>query len=85
MLCVTHSGPPAEEKTSPVALKHFLSTQNDAYGVLGGGVPHSIEVESNTAYSTVKAPSQSIAVDTNVAYETINKTDIKCDNSHEYF
>ena len=58
---------------APVALQHVQSVENESYGVLGGGVPQSIELKDNAAYSTVKppsaaAPSQSIAVNSNVAY-----------------
>ena len=59
---------------NPVALQHFQSVQNESYGVLGGGVPQSIELKDNAAYSTVQtqsAPhSQSIAVNDDVAYRT---------------
>ena len=37
-----------------VALQHFQSVQNESYGVLGGGVPQSIELKDNAAYSTVQ-------------------------------
>ena len=56
---------------APVALQHVQTVENESYGVLGGGVPQSIELKDNAAYSTVKplsAPSQSIAVSSNVAY-----------------
>ena len=71
---------------NPVALQHFQSVQNESYGVLGGGVPQSIELKDNAAYSTVQtqsAPhSQSIAVNDNVAYRT---TSDKADPSYEYY
>ena len=76
----TPSPPP-----NPVALQHFQSVQNESYGVLGGGVPQSIELKDNTAYSTVQtqsAPhSQSIAVNDNVAYRTTTE---KADPSYDY-
>ena len=54
---------------NPVALQHFQSVQNESYGVLGGGVPQSIELKDNAAYSTVQTQSvphsQSIAVNDN--------------------
>ena len=53
---------------APVALQHVQSVENESYGVLGGGVPQSIELKDNAAYSTVKPPNQSIAVNSNVAY-----------------
>ena len=56
---------------APVALQHVQTVENESYGVLGGGVPQSIELKDNAAYSTVKppsAPNQSIAVNSNVAY-----------------
>ena len=56
-----------------MALQHFQSVQNESYGVLGGGVPQSIELKDNAAYSQTQlsAPhSQSIAVNDNVAYRT---------------
>ena len=63
---------------SPVALQHFQSVENECYGVLqGGGVPQSIELKDNAAYSSVlqqtqSAPhSQSIAVNDNVAYRIL--------------
>ena len=62
-----------------MALQHFQSVQNESYGVLGGarGVPQSIELKDNAAYSTVQtqsAPhSQSIAVNDNVAYRTTSE------------
>ena len=52
----------------PVALQHVQTVENVSYCVLGEGVPQSIELKDNTAYSTVKPPSQSIAVNSNVAY-----------------
>ena len=58
-------------KQAPVALQRVQTVENESYGVLGGGVPQSIELKDNAAYSTVKplsAPSQSIAVNTNVVY-----------------
>ena len=68
-----------------VALQHFQSVQNESYGVLGGGVPQSIELKDNAAYSTVQtqsAPhSQSIAVNDNVAYRTTTE---KADPSYYY-
>ena len=67
---------------NPVALQHFLSVQNESYGVLGG---QSIELKDNAAYSTVQtqsAPhSQSIAVNDNVAYRTTTE---KADPSYDY-
>ena len=70
---------------NPVALQHFQSVQNESYGVLGGGVPQSIELKDNAAYSTVQtqsAPhSQSIAVNDNVAYRTTTE---KADPSYDY-
>ena len=69
---------------NPVALQHFQSVQNESYGVLGG-VPQSIELKDNAAYSTVQtqsAPhSQSIAVNDNVAYRTTTE---KTDPSYDY-
>ena len=56
---------------APVVLQCVQTVENESYGVLGGGVPQSIELKDNAAYSTVKplsAPSQSIAVNTNLAY-----------------
>ena len=52
---------------------HFKSVENESYGVLGGGVPQSIELKDNAAYSVV-APlaatsTQPIAVNSNVAYK----------------
>ena len=45
------------------------SVQNESYGVLGGGVPQSIELKDNAAYSTESAPnSQSIG---NVVYKAV--------------
>ena len=72
---------------SPVALQHFQSVENECYGVLGGGVPQSIELKDNAAYSSVlqtqSAPhSQSIAVNDNVAYRTTTE---KTDPSYEYY
>ena len=73
---------------NPVALQHFQSVENECYGVLGGGVPQSIELKDNAAYSSVlqtqSAPhSQSIAVNDNVAYRTTTE---KADPSyHEYY
>ena len=32
---------------NPVALQHFQSVENECYGVLGGGVPQSIELKDN--------------------------------------
>ena len=68
-----------------MALQHFQSVQNESYGVLGGGVPQSIELKDNAAYSTVQtqsAPhSQSIAVNDNVAYRTTTE---KADQSYDY-
>ena len=52
---------------APVALQHVQSVENESYGVLGGGVPQSIELKDNAAYSTVKPPNQSVAVNSNVA------------------
>ena len=60
------------------------SVENEC-GVLGGGVPQSIELKDNAAYSSVlqtqSAPhSQSIAVNDNVAYGTATeKTDLSYD------
>ena len=71
---------------NPVALQHFQSVENECYGVLGGGVPQSIELKDNAAYSSVQtqsAPhSQSIAVNDNVAYRTTTE---KTDPSYEYY
>ena len=62
------------------------SVENECYGVLGGGVPQSIELKDNAAYSSVlqtqSAPhSQSIAVNDNVAYGTTTE---ETDQSYEY-
>ena len=70
---------------NPVALQHFQSVQNESYGVLGGGVPQSIELKDNAAYSQTQlsAPhSQSIAVNDNVAYRTTTE---KADPSYNYY
>ena len=56
-----------------MTLQQFQSVQNEAYGVLGEGVPQSIELKDNAAYSSVEtqsAPSQSIVLHSNVAYGT---------------
>ena len=74
---------------NPVALQYLKSAENECYGVLGGGVPQSIELKDNVAYSSVlqtqSAPhNQSIAVNDNVDYENIRKE--KTDLSyHEYY
>ena len=50
------------------------SVENECYGVLGGGVPQSIELKDNAAYSSVSAPKQSnqfIAMEDSAAYETV--------------
>lgn len=68
---------PTIQQTHPVALQHVQTVENVSYGVLGGGVPQSIELKENAAYSTVKplpAPSQSIAVNSNVAYGVTSAT-----------
>ena len=61
------------------------SVENEC-GVLGGGVPQSIELKDNAAYSSVlqtqSAPhSQSISVNDNVAYGTTTE---ETDQSYEY-
>ena len=64
----------------PVALQHVQTVEMESYGVLGGGVPQSIELKDNAAYSIVKppsAPSQSIAVNSNVAYGILTAATIE--------
>ena len=73
-----------------MGLKHIQSVQNEAYGVLGGGVPQSIELKDNAAYSSVEtqsAPSQSIALHSNVAYGTSRSanTESAYENPHDYY
>ena len=71
------SSAPSTSPQKPVVLQHFQSVQNESYGVLGGGVPQSIELKDNTAYSSVQAlsaTSQSIAVNSNVAYGVTTAT-----------
>ena len=84
------SAPPAPAQGNPVALKHFQSVKNEAYGVLGGGVPQSIELKDNAAYSSVEtqsAPSQSIALHSNVAYGTSRSvnTEPAYEDPHSYY
>ena len=87
---ILQSAPPAPAQGNPVALKHFQSVQNEAYGVLGGGVPQFIELKDNAAYSSVEtqsAPSQSIALHSNVAYGTSRSvnTEPAYEDPHEYY
>ena len=60
-----------------------------SYGVLKGGVPQSIELKENVAYSSVNAQlanSRSIAVKSNVVYGTtsVNTTEPFYDEVHYY-
>ena len=59
------------------------SVENESYRVQGGGVPQSVELKDNAAYSSVlqSAPhSQSIAVKDDVAYGTTTE-----ETDYEYF
>ena len=61
------------------------SVENESYRVQGGGVPQSVELKENAAYSSVlqtqSAPhSQSIAVKDDVAYGTTTE-----ETDYEYF
>ena len=48
------------------------SVENECYEVLRGGVPQSIELKDDVAYSLVSAPrNQSIAIEDNVAYVAV--------------
>ena len=63
---------------NPVALQHFQSVQNECYGVLqGGGVPQTIELNDNAAYSSVLQEGgvpQSIELKDNAAYSSVLQT-----------
>lgn len=52
------------------SFEQFQTVQNTSYGVLKGGVPQSIELKKNAAYSSVNthlANNQPNAVDSDVA------------------
>lgn len=74
-----HAVSSIERNTSSGAL--FISTQNCAYGEVGGGVANSIEVENNTAYSKVKT--SPIVVQDKVIHET--NAVHKYDDIHDYY
>ena len=73
---------------NPVALQQIKPVQNESYGVLGGGVPQSIELKDNNAYTAVKdiQTEQSIETNSNVAYErTVNNHDPSYEDAIHYY
>ena len=83
---ILHSASPFPAQGNPVTLQHLQSVQNEAYGVLGGGVPQYIELKDNAAYSSVVTQSatvsQSIAQHSNVAYGA--STSVNTEPAYEY-